>query len=325
MGGRYLKLAKRTAKIFSENDTAVYAGHATLSIVTAVFPLIMLIISLLNMLPWYSPEDFTNLVFRFLPDVPQVKALFLTVVTSLRAQSTGLLASVAALTALWSASAGVTAVQTGLKRLAPGAEKSLWDKPLALLCTVIVVVLIPGFLVFNVFGDTLVGLLHSFSAAFGFQEITSHIATLIRCSGAVTAAAAALLILGIYTFLPGGKRKIKDQIPGAVFTALCWFAFTEFFTRFVTLFWKSSVYGSLASLFLTFTWLRVMILILFFGEALNAAIAEEANQASAEQEANQAYAERERDQAVLKNGEPGPAASAAAGSGKEAGNAGRRE
>ena len=201
--------------------------------------------------------------------------LFLNVVTSLRTQSTGLLASVAALTALWSASAGVTAIQKGLKKITPGVEKSVWDKPIALLCTFLIIILIPAFLVFNLLGDSLVGLLHSFSAHFGFEEITAKIIYLIRCSGVVSAAAAVVLILILYTLLPGGKRPLKEQIPGAVFTSLGWLIFTEAFTRFVPLFWKSSVYGSLASLFLTITWVKVSVMILFLGNALNAAWKEE--------------------------------------------------
>ena len=129
--------------------------------------------------------------------------------------------------------------------------------------------------VFNLLGDSLVGLLHSFSAAFGFQEITEKIVYLIRCSGVVSAAAAVLLILILYTLLPGGKQPLKEQIPGAVFTSLGWLVFTEVFTRFVPLFWKSSVYGSLASLFLTITWVKVSVMILFLGDALNAAWKEE--------------------------------------------------
>ena len=275
MKKRLFSLGKKTVKVFVESDAPVYAGHATLSLITAVFPLLMLIISLLNMLPWYSPEDLTELVFRFLPDLPQVKALFLSVVMSLRTQSTGLLASVAALTALWSASAGVTAIQKGLKKITPGVEKSVWDKPIALLCTFLIIILIPAFLVFNLLGDSLVGLLHSFSAHFGFEEITAKIIYLIRCSGVVSAAAAVVLILILYTLLPGGKRPLKEQIPGAVFTSLGWLIFTEAFTRFVPLFWKSSVYGSLASLFLTITWVKVSVMILFLGNALNAAWKEE--------------------------------------------------
>ena len=47
MKKRVISLGKRTVSIFVGSDAAVYAGHATLSLITAVFPLIMLIIQ-----PW---------------------------------------------------------------------------------------------------------------------------------------------------------------------------------------------------------------------------------------------------------------------------------
>lgn len=275
MNRKYVRIAKRTVELFLKNDMIVYAGHATLGVLTAVFPLVMLIISVLNMLPGYSPGDLTDFVFRFLPDLPQVKALFNGIVTNLREQSTGLLASVSTVTALWSASGGVTAVQKGLVKITPGAQKSMRDKPAALLCTVILIVLIPVVLIANVMGDTLVELLTRFSAIFGFQNIIGFIVSLIRCSGIMSAVAAVLLVLGMYTWLPGGKRKVRDQLPGAVTVAVGWFVFTMLFARFVPLFWKSSIYGSLASLFLIITWARILFMILFIGGALNGALEEE--------------------------------------------------
>lgn len=272
MNKRSVRVGKRVAALFQDNDMVVYAGHATLSILTALFPLIMLIISVLNMLPGYSPEDFTNFVFRYLPDLPQVKTFFEGVVTNLREQSTGLLASVAAITALWSASAGVTAVQKGLVKITPDAEKGIKDKVVALLFTLALVVLIPLVLLVNVMGDTVVALLQSFSAKFGFDYVIVYIISVIRGSGAVTAAAAVLLVLLMYTYLPGGRRKLRGQIPGAVLALICWYIFTKLFSIFVPLFWKSSIYGSLASLFLVINWVRIMIMIFFAGGALNSAL-----------------------------------------------------
>ena len=60
MEKRYVRIGAKTLDLFLKNDMAVYAGHATLGVLTALFPLIMLIISLLNMLPGYSPEAFTQ-------------------------------------------------------------------------------------------------------------------------------------------------------------------------------------------------------------------------------------------------------------------------
>ena len=289
MNRKYVRIARRTIDLFLKNDMLVYAGHATLGMLTAVFPLVMLIISVLNMLPGYSPENLTEFVFRFLPDLPQVKALFNGIVINLRQQSTGLLASVSAVTALWSASGGVTAIQMGLVKITPDAQKSMRDKPAALLCTLILVVLIPVVLVANVMGDALVDLLTRFSAMFGFQKVITFVVSLIRCSGIMSAVAAVLLVLGMYTFLPGGKRKIRNQLPGAVFTSVCWLVFTILFSRFVPIFWKSSIYGSLASLFLIITWARVLFMILFVGGALNGAL-EEAREAAGTAEKTQGTA-----------------------------------
>ena len=76
---------------------------------------------------------------------------------------------------------------------------------------------------------------------------------------------------------PGGKRSLKSQLPGAVFCFVCWMVFTFVFVKFLPLFWKSSVYGSLASIFLFITWARILFLILFLGGALNGALADEQN------------------------------------------------
>ena len=96
----YVRVGKKTLELFLENDMIVYAGHATLGVLTAIFPLIMLIISLLNMMPGYDPEIFTDFVFRFMPDIPQFRSLFYGIVKNLRSQSTGILALVSAATAL---------------------------------------------------------------------------------------------------------------------------------------------------------------------------------------------------------------------------------
>ena len=73
--------------------------------------------------------------------------------------------------------------------------------------------------------------------------------------------------------LPGGRRKLKKQLPGTIFTAVLWFAFTKLFSIFIPMFYRSSgVYGSLASLFLMLMWLRFIVTILFFGAALNSAL-----------------------------------------------------
>jgi len=265
---------RKTISAYLAADMPVYAGFATLKITTAVFPLFMLIIALLNWLPGYSPRDFTNFLFSMIPDVPEVKALFTNVMSNLRSQSSGLLASVAALTSLWSSSAGVSSIQKGLGKLSPGGGSALKLKLVSVLFTLVLVVLIPALLLFNVLGDSLISLVRSATELFGLAAVTDQLVSLIRVTGVITAALSLLILLLIYTFLPGGRRSLRDQLPGAALTAVGWALFTWLFSTFMPIFWKSSIYGSLASLFLTLLWLEASINILFLGGALNAVLSE---------------------------------------------------
>jgi Na+-transporting NADH:ubiquinone oxidoreductase subunit NqrB len=59
--------------------------------------------------------------------------------------------------------------------------------------------------------------------------------------GLLIGAFAVLLLILLYTFLPGGKRELRAQVPGALLTAAVWIIFTEVFSRVMPIFWKSSM------------------------------------------------------------------------------------
>lgn len=273
---RIAAICKETLKRYGENDMNVYAGYATLFLITAIFPFLMLVISIINMLPGYSPSDLTDFLFGFLPDMPSIKSLVLTMISNLKSQSSGLLASVSALTTLWSASAGVSALQKGLKKLTPDMHTKLPAKAVALLFTLAFIVLIPAVILSQVLGDSIVAAAETVTGFLRLEGIADAVASVIRISGVVTIAAAAVVILLTYAYLPGGTRGLKKQLPGTVFTAVVWLAFTKLFSVFIPMFYHSSgVYGSLASLFLMLMWLRFIVTILFYGAALNSALEKE--------------------------------------------------
>ena len=60
----------RGFRMFQDNKMTVYSGYATLFIVTAVFPCIILIISIVNLLPGYSAEDVVEILFHVLHPAP---------------------------------------------------------------------------------------------------------------------------------------------------------------------------------------------------------------------------------------------------------------
>lgn len=116
-------------------DMAVYAGHATLLLLTASLPLLMWVLVIINMLPFYSVSDIAALVAQLLPDIPAIQSMAVDVIANLNNQSTTFMASFAAITTVISASGGMAAVQKGLQKLTPGARKTMFDRLWAVLYT----------------------------------------------------------------------------------------------------------------------------------------------------------------------------------------------
>ena len=271
-----IRVVIRTIRIFLGSDIHVYAGYATLRITISIFPLFMLIIALLNILPGYSPSDFVDFLFSMLPDLPEVKGFILGVLLNLRYQSSKMMVSLTALAAIWSASSGVSAVQKGLKKIDPIWEegKGVQEKLLSLLTTVVMIVTFPLLLILNVLGEASKVLLDSILELLGLPMYLTEIAKYIKTSGIIAMVVSAVVVMLIFAFLPGGRRSLRQQLPGAVLTSLGWILCTFLFTKFMPVLWKSYVYGSLASAFLIMLWLEFSIVILFVGASLNKAITE---------------------------------------------------
>ena len=269
-------ILKRTQKIFSDHDMNVYAGYSTLCILMALIPLLILIVSLVSMLPQFSTEDLVNSLLSNFPLVDDIKEMLTGIILSLSTSSAGVIASVSALSTLWSASNGISAVQKSLQKIEGYVQNGIRNKITALVYTVLFILMIPAMLISQVFSNTIRSVLSRFFYTIHLHDFAGKIYSLLQFSSLLIILAAIIIVLLMYTFLPGKKKKIKDQLPGAVFTALLWLGFSAAFAYFIPRFWKASaVYGSLAAVFLSAMWLKIIMTILFYGAALNKALKEE--------------------------------------------------
>ena len=280
-------------RMFQDNKMSVYSGYATLFVVTAVFPCIILIISIVNLIPGYSAKDVAEVLFQVLPDLGSIKDLVVDLMLDIKDESGGLLASAAAVTTLWAASKGVVAIQKGLNQLdgEPVGEikeerreeikAGLLAKGIAiakpilkrLLFTLMLIILIPALLIFQMLGDSLVSVICSSIKKANPDVLDSTLESIdsfFHVSSLVVIFLALLVITIIFSKLPSKARTLKSQLPGALATGVGWFLFTELFAFFIPRFYHASnLYGSLASLFLVLLWLRFIVMILFGGGILN--------------------------------------------------------
>jgi len=265
---------KQTQSIFAENEMSVYSGYTTLYILMAMVPLLTLMIGIVNLLPDVSLQHLEKALLDLLPDIEQLKTMVHTVVKNVNRKAGNLAVSVSLIASLWSASNGVNALQQGLQKICGSGGTFLRQRAAALLYTLLFLALIPAMFIFRVLRGSIEALIGVVNNALNIPDIAGKLLNLMDFSGFITALAMAAIILLAYTFLRGGpRRKLKYQLPGALFTTVLWLAFSAVFEIFITRFWKaSSLYGSLASIFLAAMWLKTITTILFYGAALNEAL-----------------------------------------------------
>ena len=268
---RWKAIAVAVVRRYLALDMTVYAGSATLFLLTASFPLLMWVLMLVNLLPGFSVEGVAELLADFMPQIPAVQTSILQLLQNLSGQSAQFAASLAVLTTIVSASGGISALQIGLQRLTPGSKRTFLNRLLAIGYTFVFELLLLVMLalqgmksLFARFADTLPFFRHYAPIVHQLQRIASI--------GQIVAVPLLFgLLLLIYTYVPGGRRTLRSQLPRAVFATAGWLIFSRVFSFYIVHFWRLSyIYGSLTAVILVILWLYVIINLLFIGAGLNA-------------------------------------------------------
>lgn len=248
-----------------KDEITVYASQASFFIVTAFFPFIMLLLTLIQCLPNVGKSDLLSVMVRIMPQM--LHSLIVSIVDDLYIKSPGTILSVTALTALWSASKGMLGIERGLNRIYGDFKRRNYvlQRLFCSIYTLIFMLVCVMSLVLLIFGKNIERLL------FRYLPILAPAARLVISLRVLFALAVFLFtFVGLYTIVPAKKQKPRQQFPGAVFTAVGWlifsYAFSIYFTHFSNF---SYMYGSLTAVVLLMLWLYICICILFVGAELN--------------------------------------------------------
>lgn len=270
---RWVQITAAVLRRYLALDMTVYAGSATLFLLTASFPLLMWVLMLVNLVPGFSVEGVAELLADFLPQIPEIQTAILGLLQNLSGQSAQFVASLAVLTTIVSASGGMNALQIGLQRLTPGSHRTFLNRLLAIGYTFVFELLLLVMLalqgmhsLFTRFADTLPLFRHYAAIVAPLQRVASigRIVSVPLLFG---------LLLLIYTYVPGGRRTPRSQLPGTIFATAGWLVFSRVFSFYILHFWRLSyIYGSLTAVILIILWLYVIINLLFLGAGLNAEI-----------------------------------------------------
>ncbi|MDO4279174.1 MAG: YihY/virulence factor BrkB family protein [Lachnoclostridium edouardi] len=252
---------------FVRDEMTVYAAQASFFIVLSFFPFIMVLMTLLQFIPNLSGDMVIAILMSIIPDIDKSRPFIENAISDLNIYSPETILWITIITALWSASKGMLSMERGLNRVwkSRGFRNYFLTRLICTGYTLVFMVMCIASLLLLVFGTAIQNFMIRQFPLLG--ELTKNILSLR------TLLAIGILVVSftsLYAIVPSRKLSMKQQIPGAVFSTVCWILFSYGFSIYFSHFSNFSYsYGSLTAIVLLMLWLYMCICILFAGAEIN--------------------------------------------------------
>ncbi len=242
----------------------VYAANACYFLVLMVFPSLLLILASLRYTS-LSANDLIEVLGTVMPAALMPAAERLIVNTYYN--SSGMVISVSAVTALWSSSRGVYGLLTGLNHIYGVREDRgyFYTRIISVVYTFAFLLVLILTLVLHVFGKSISNWLNTIEV-----PIVQWLVHMIDVRFLVLLCLQILVFTAIYMVLPNRRNRFFSSLPGAAVVAVGWQVFSNLFSVYVQrLDVYENIYGSVYALASGMLWLYICVLILLYGGVLN--------------------------------------------------------
>lgn len=263
--GRLIGKIMDAAKTVKQMHIPLHAAYAAYFIVLAVFPALVLILSVLR----YTGMEVRGLV-ELLDDIlPSTMAEGAEeLIYSTYRNSSGAMVGVSAVTALWSASRGIYGLLTGLNAVYGVSENRgyIYTRSISVVYTFVFILILLLTLVLHVFGNSIINLMRQVD-----NPVVIFFTDLIDLRFFLLLFLQSLVFTLMFMVLPNKRRsRFMESLPGGVLSSLGWLVFSDIYSIYVENFSKySTIYGSVYGIAITMLWLYCCMSILFYGGALN--------------------------------------------------------
>lgn len=255
-------LVKALLKKIKKDDAIPYAYQLAYSLLLAIFPFLIFLLSLVGFMN-LDPNEIITQLQRVMPG--EAYQLFEGVILEVTQNQNGALLSVSILTAIWSAAGGFKAFMSAMNKVHGLTEdRSFLVVTLnAVLLVILLAIGIAGSLLFMVFARPII------ETAKAFVPVSLGPAQMIL-SFVLPVVFIFLLFWAFYTVVPARNVKLKYSFPGAVFAAIAFMAASFGFQFYVTTFANySKFYGALGAVVILFFWMLLVSIIMVVGGAIN--------------------------------------------------------
>ncbi len=260
----FLGKAVRVARSISALHIPLYAANAGYFIILAIFPGLVLILSVLRY-TGLQVSGLIDIVDSVIPAALMEKVGEL--ILNTYENSSGTIVGISAAVSIWSASRGVHSLLTGLNAIYGVSEDRsfLYTRFISILYTFALLLVLVLTLVLHVFGTTLLALLPKVES-----PLFQFLAGIIDIRFFLLLVVQTLIFALMFTFLPNRRNRFRDMLPGALAASIGWLVFSDVFSIYVENFASlTNIYGSVYTVALAMLWLYCCLSIVFYGGALN--------------------------------------------------------
>ena len=247
-----------------ERNIPIHAANAGYFIVLSVFPVLLLILSLLGY-TGLQVADLMTFLGDFLPEALVDAGEEL--VFGVWQNTSGALVGVSAVTALWSASRGIYGLLLGLNAVYGVSENRgyFYTRGISLVYTFAFVLVVLLTLGLHVFGNAVVEILSMID-----NPVLIFLLDLLDFRFVFLLVVQTLLFTLMFMVLPNRSNPFRESLPGGLFSSLGWLVFSEGYSFYGKVFpGYANVYGSVYTVAVSMLWLYFCLSILFYGAALN--------------------------------------------------------
>lgn len=259
---KFFRICKNFGNQMKEDNLNAYASSCAFFIFLSLVPIILLLLSILP----FTPIDSSMVVEWVEKNLPAgTGKVIVSILDEAFDKSIGLI-SAAAITTLWSAGKGVNSLISGFNAIEHVKDRrnTMILRLFSSLYTLILIVAIVILLLLVVCGNLALNFLLGY-----FPKLSPVFGILVNFRSLISFVMMTFLFVLCYATLPYKKHRMREQIPGAFFSALAWTVFSYLFSFYVNKFHAFSMYGSLTTIIILLFWLYVCMYIVLIGANLN--------------------------------------------------------
>lgn len=262
MGRELFLILYDFSKKMKKQNISAFAASTAFFFFLSIVPMLIMVCTIIPYTP-LTEADLVEAVTDVTPD--QVDALAETLISDIYDNSAGVL-SFAIIATIWSASKGVMALMRGLNAINGVEEKRNYVvvRVIASFYTIVMLLVVVLSLFIMVFGDQLVNL-----ALHRIPQLRQLVSFIMNFRFIFVWAVLSVLFAAVYAYVPDKKLAFREQIPGAVFSAVVWSVFSWAFSYYVTYGNTYGIYGSLSIIVIVLLWMYFCMYIIMIGAYLN--------------------------------------------------------